>query len=157
MAEGDDGRIRAGEVAGSLPPTFDAQLYFIGRIRSPWTTREDCPRKGDPDTGPLFRLEIEPRWHVALTGLTPGSLIQVLYWMHLSRRDLLLQTPKRDGVIHGTLALRSPVRPNPIASSVVPLLAVEDGTLTVRGLDCIDGTPILDVKPASGPFMGDHT
>lgn len=156
MAKGDDGCIRPGEVAVDLPAAHDAQLYFIGRIRGPWTLREDCPRRGDPDHGPTFRLEIDPRWHAALDGLVPGHLIQVLYWMHLNRRDLVLQTPRMDGVTHGTFALRSPVRPNPIASTVVPLLGIEDGTLIVRGLDCIDSTPLIDVKPASGAFNGFH-
>ncbi|MDO5706330.1 MAG: SAM-dependent methyltransferase [Paracoccus sp. (in: a-proteobacteria)] len=156
MAEGDDGRIRPGEVAAPMPADFDAQLYFIGRIRSPYSRREDCPRRGDAASGPDFRLEINPRWQPALAGLAVGDRVQVLYWMHLSRRDLLLQTPQMDGVTHGTFALRSPVRPNPIASTVVPLLAIEGGTLTVRGLDCVDGTPILDIKPASGRFQGEH-
>jgi tRNA (Thr-GGU) A37 N-methylase len=59
----------------------------------------------------------------------------------------VLQTPNRTGQTTGTFALRSPVRPNPIASSVVELVAVEGATLQVRGLDCLDGTPLIDLKP----------
>ena len=66
--------------------------------------------------------------------------------MHRARRDLVRQTPA-GAETTGTFALRSPVRPNPIASSVVELVAIEGGTLQVRGLDCIDGTPLLDLKP----------
>ena len=71
----------------------------------------------------------------------------VLYWMHEARRDLVLQSPKHYGQQRGTFSLRSPVRPNPIAASVVELLSVEDNHLTIRGIDCIDGTPLIDLKP----------
>ncbi|PKP63675.1 MAG: tRNA (N6-threonylcarbamoyladenosine(37)-N6)-methyltransferase TrmO, partial [Alphaproteobacteria bacterium HGW-Alphaproteobacteria-8] len=67
------------------------------------------------------------------------------------RRDLVRQSPRRDGATVGTFALRSPVRPNPIASSVVTLVAVEGDTLVVRGLDCVDGTPLIDIKPEACP------
>lgn len=156
MAEADDKDIRPGEVAVALPEGFDAQLYFIGRIRTPWARSSDCPRRGDPDGGPAIRIEVDPRWQQALQGLSAGDRVQVLYWMDRSRRDLVLQTPAMDGIGRGTFSLRSPVRPNPIASSVVPLLAMHGPVLTVRGLDCIDGTPLLDIKPAGGRFEGDH-
>jgi tRNA (adenine37-N6)-methyltransferase len=67
--------------------------------------------------------------------------------MHLARRDLVLQSPKSNGETFGTFALRSPVRPNPIATSLCELVAVEDGAVVVRGLDCVDGTPLIDLKP----------
>ena len=67
--------------------------------------------------------------------------------MHNSQRDLVLQVPGHYGVQRGTFALRSPARPNPIAMSVVKLLRIEGGKLSVVGLDCLDGTPLLDIKP----------
>ena len=70
----------------------------------------------------------------------------VLYFMDQARRDLLVQAP-RHGERRGTFALRSPVRPNPIAMSVVRLVRIEGTTLTVVGLDCLDGTPLIDIKP----------
>lgn len=70
--------------------------------------------------------------------------------MHEARRDLLTQSP-RGGATLGTFALRSPVRPNPIALSRVRLEGVEGGTLLVRGLDCLDGTPLVDIKPFRCP------
>lgn len=141
-SETDHG-IRAGEAAVTLPPGFDASLYFIGRIRTPWPTRAECPRQGDPLDGPICTLELDPRWAPALAGL--GDRAQVLYWMNEARRDLVLQVP-RDGVPTGTFALRSPVRPNPIAISVVRVVAVAGSVVQVRGLDCRDGTPLLDIK-----------
>jgi tRNA (Thr-GGU) A37 N-methylase len=71
--------------------------------------------------------------------------------MHRARRDLVLQTPIRTGQTTGSFALRSPVRPNLIASSVVALLGIDGGTLRVRGLDCLDGTPLIDLKPDRKP------
>ena len=93
---------------------------------------------------------VDERWRAALTDLGNHHRIQVLYWMHRARRDLVLQTPFRTGQTTGSFALRSPVRPNPIASSVVDLVAIEDTTLQVRGLDCLDGTPLIDLKPERG-------
>ncbi len=139
--------IRTGEIAGSLPEATDAGIYFIGRIRTPWQTRADCPRRGSPD-GPICRIEIDTRWADALLGLADHPRIQVLYWMHQARRDLLVQVPRHSGKIAGTFALRSPVRPNPIASSMVDLAGIEGTTVLVRGLDCLDGTPLVDLKPA---------
>ncbi len=77
----------------------------------------------------------------------------MLYWLHLSRRDLVLQSPADDGTAHGTFSLRSPVRPNPIGSSIVVVEAVEAAALVVRGLDCVDGTPLLDIKPYRCPVL----
>ena len=136
----------------ALPERYDAGVYFIGIIRTPWRTRGECPRRGGPD-GPICSIEVDPRWHEALTGLTAPRRIQVLYWMHQARRDLVLQTPFHTGVTSGTFALRSPVRPNPVASSFVDLVSIEDGTLRVRGLDCLDGTPLIDLKPDHGAVV----
>ena len=67
---------------------------------------------------------------------------------------MVLQTPLGTGRTTGTFALRSPVRPNPIASSIVRLVAINGTTLQVRGLDCIDGTPLIDIKPEHGAADG---
>ena len=139
--------IRPGEIGIELPDSTDAALFFIGRIRTPWSVRALCPRQSDPQ-GPLCRIEIDARWIQALEGLSVYPRIQVLYWMHEARRDLVVQVPRISGAPAGTFALRSPVRPNPIASSVVELVSVEGTTVTVRGLDCLDGTPLIDLKPA---------
>jgi tRNA-Thr(GGU) m(6)t(6)A37 methyltransferase TsaA len=142
----DDDMIRPGEAATPLPARTDAGVYFIGRIRTPWLTRASCPRRGDA-SGPDCQIEVDARWADALHGLSRHPRLQILYWMHQARRDLLLQTPLHTGEVSGTFALRSPLRPNPIASSVVDLIAVSGTTLTVRGLDCLDGTPLIDIKP----------
>ena len=138
--------IRDGEVAIDLPGAFDASLYFIGRIRTPWTRREDCP-KNARESEAVCTLDIDPRWARALTNVESCSHLVVLYWMNRSRRDLVLQVPRHYGVPRGTFALRSPARPNPIAMSVVRLVGVDGTRLSVTGLDCLDNTPLLDIKP----------
>ncbi len=142
----DDFGIREGEIAIDLPEHFDASLYFIGRIRTPWRRRDDCP-KNARESDAVCTLELDPRWAQALTGIESCSHLVVLYWMNRSRRDLVLQVPRTYGVGRGTFALRSPARPNPIAMSVVRLLRLDGSKLSVVGLDCLDGTPLLDIKP----------
>ena len=137
--------IRPGERATDAPLPQDAALAFIGTIRTPWATRAECPRQGDLD-GPECCLELAPPWDVALAGIEAFQTLDVLYWLHEARRDLLPQRP-HDGALRGTFALRSPVRPNPIGLARVRLVRRDGGTLVVRGLDCLDGTPLLDVKP----------
>ena len=145
MADQADG-IRPGEVAVALPEGFDAGLYFIGRIRTPWPTRDDCP-KNARESEAECTIEVDPRYAAALAGVESCSHLLVLYWMHEARRDLVLQAPRHYQEQRGTFALRSPVRPNPIAMSVARLLTIEDATLSVIGLDCRSGTPLLDLKP----------
>lgn len=140
---------RPGEVEGGDPGRADAAVAFIGRIRTPYATQADCPHRGRPD-GPECRIEVDAPWRPALSGLAPGDRIEVLYWMHLARRDLLVQAPKGRAPT-GTFALRSPNRPNPIATSVVEVVAVAEDGVTVRSLDCVDGTPLIDLKPARTP------
>jgi tRNA (adenine37-N6)-methyltransferase len=144
-----DDILREREAAVVLPAHPDAGVYFIGTIHTPWHKREDCPKRGSLD-GPICTIVVDERWRQALTAVAEHPRIQVLYWMHSARRDLVLQTPYSTGRTTGTFALRSPVRPNPIASSVVALIAVEGTTLQVRGLDCLSGTPLLDLKPERG-------
>jgi tRNA-Thr(GGU) m(6)t(6)A37 methyltransferase TsaA len=138
--------IRPGEQAVELPAQPDAEVYFIGRIRTPWTRREDCP-KNARESDAVCSIEIDARWAPALKDVETCTHLVVLYWMDQARRDLVRQVPRHYGEQRGTFALRSPARPNPIAMSVVRLLKVEDAKLSVVGLDCLDGTPLLDIKP----------
>ncbi len=145
MKQDNDG-LREGEVAVELPKEFDASVYFIGRIRTPWTRRNDCPKNGR-ESEAVCTIELDPRWAEGLRGLETSSHVLVLYWMDKARRDLVLQAPRHYAEQRGTFALRSPVRPNPIAASVARLLGIDRTRLSVVGLDCLDGTPLLDIKP----------
>ncbi len=138
--------MRDGEVTVELPDHADAQLYFIGRIRTPWKERKDCP-KNARQSDAVCTVELDARWVRALKDVASCSHLVLLYWMDRAPRNLVLQVPSHYGVQRGTFALRSPARPNPIAMSVVKLLGIDDGKLSVAGLDCLDGTPLLDIKP----------
>ena len=127
----EESKVRPGEVAVTLPGEFDAGVYFIGRIRTPFKSRAECP-KNSGQSQAEGRIEIDPRFAEGLRDLERCSHIWLLYWMHEARRDLLLQVPAHLGQARGTFALRSPVRPNPIALSAVELVAVQDTTLAVR-------------------------
>jgi tRNA-Thr(GGU) m(6)t(6)A37 methyltransferase TsaA len=135
-----------GEVTADLPATADAQLYFIGRIRTPWAERKQCPKNAQ-ESDAVCTLEVDERWAPALKDVESCSHLVVLYWMDRSPRNLVLQVPSHYGVQRGTFALRSPARPNPIAMSVVKLAGIEGAKVKVVGLDCLDGTPLLDIKP----------
>ena len=145
MATKDFG-VRDGEMAVELPEKTDAGLYFIGRIRTPWKAAQGLPEKR-----PRIRRGLHRRARSAL-GRRPQrrprlqpSHAAVLDGQVAAKPGL--QVPSHYGVARGTFALRSPARPNPIAMSVVKLLGIEGGKLSVVGLDCLDGTPLLDIKP----------
>jgi tRNA-Thr(GGU) m(6)t(6)A37 methyltransferase TsaA len=138
--------IRVGESAVEIVAPADAAIVFIGRIHTPWTDRLTCPRQGRED-GPTCRIQVFEPWVAALDGITEYERLEVLYWLHASRRDLVRQSPRNDGIARGTFSLRTPARPNPIGTQIVKLLRVDGASLFVRGLDCLDGTPLLDLKP----------
>jgi tRNA (adenine37-N6)-methyltransferase len=142
---------RPGEVAIEPPVRFDAEIYFIGRIRTPWTSRLETPRQGRVD-GPTCRIELFAPWDQGLDHVAEFARLEVLYWLHESRRDLVLQSPRSDGAARGVFSLRTPARPNPIGTSIVNLERVEGPVLFVRGLDCLDGTPLIDLKPDRSLF-----
>lgn len=142
----DSGSVRTGEQAVAPPEPFDAGVTFIGRIRTPFKSRRDCP-KNTAESDALATVEIDPRYAPALTDIELFSHLILLYWMDEARRDLVRQVPAHLGRPRGTFALRSPVRPNPIALAVVELIGVDGANLTVRSIDCRDGTPLIDIKP----------
>lgn len=132
----------------------DAGLIFIGRIRSPWKSEEECPKnlvQARERGGPAW-LEVDAPWRQGLLGLDAHSHLMVLYWMDRARRDLIVQQPRHRTEGVGTFALRSPARPNPIAVATVQLLQLDqnEGVLTIDAIDCLDGTPLLDIKPWMG-------
>ena len=146
MAKNPDFGVREGEVTVDLPAAFDAGLYFIGRIRTPWKERKDCP-KNARESDAVCTVELDPLWVPGLKEVETCSHLVLLYWMDKAPRNLVRQVPGDYGVQRGTFALRSPARPNPIAMSVVKLNDIDGNQLNVVGLDCLDGTPLIDIKP----------
>ncbi|KQP03965.1 tRNA (N6-threonylcarbamoyladenosine(37)-N6)-methyltransferase TrmO [Methylobacterium sp. Leaf93] len=137
---------RPGEETVTLPASHDAGLYFIGHIRTPWASRAECPKNG-LQTDAICTLEVDATFAPGLQNVEGVSHLIVLYWMDRAARDIVRQMPRHAEGSRGTFSLRSPARPNPIALSVVELLGIDGPTLSVRGLDCLDGTPLLDIKP----------
>jgi tRNA-Thr(GGU) m(6)t(6)A37 methyltransferase TsaA len=130
-------------------PTYE--LRPIGRVESPLTDRAAAPKQGD-EGAPRARVVFLPAFREAASGLREGEEVLVLTWLHLSRRDVLSVHPRGDAKrpLTGVFATRSPDRPNPIGLHAVAIEAVEEDAITVRDLEAIDGTPILDVKPVLG-------
>lgn len=146
--------IRDGEEALSFDPTAmpgDAHLVFIGRIASPWSGRDDCPKNmaAARETGRPARALVDEPYRRGLAGLDEASHVVLLTWLCDAGRDLILQKPRHRPEPTGTFALRSPVRPNPIGLHVVKLLGVDAGTgiLELEAIDVLDSTPLLDIKP----------
>ncbi len=138
---------RAGEVRIHLPEGYDAGLYFIGRIRTPWKSPGDCPKNSAERRDVVATVELDARYTAGLKDIGLLSHLILLYWLDRSPRDFVVQRPSHVPEPRGVFALRSPVRPNPIGLSVVELVAVEADRLTIRNIDCADGTPLLDIKP----------
>lgn len=143
------GELRPGEIQVALPERYDAGLFFIGRIRTPWTERSACPKNSrvSRELGIVCTVELDPRWLPALAGVETCSHLVLLYWMDRARRDLAVQTPRHHPKGKATFSVRSPARPNPIAMAVVELRGVDGFRLDVVGVDCLDDTPLLDIKP----------
>ena len=123
------------------------ELYCIGVVHGDITTLDEAP-KNYSISEHIGILEIDPRYAEGLDGIEAGATIVVLFWLHRSARDVLKVYPRGDlsRGLSGVFATRSPVRPNPIALSELTVLAVAGNRLQVRGLDVLDGTPIIDIK-----------
>ena len=124
----------------------DAYLSFIGHIETPFQTIKDCPRCGVGNQE-IALVRLKPEFLPGLKSVETCSHVILFYWMHEAMRTLIQQCPRFAEEAHGTFALRSPNRPNPISMSVVELLEVTSDGLKIRNIDCLDGTPLLDIKP----------
>lgn len=138
----------------------------IGVVRSPYRTPLDAPRQGE-FAGVEARVELDPRYAAGLEGIEPGERLLVVWWAHEADRAMLAR-PGSDGVFR----MRTPHRPNPVCLSEVEVVAREGAaategsedpeapagalrtTLHVRGLEAIDGTPVIDIKSARAEYDG---
>ena len=133
-----------------MADTTTHEVFPIGWVRSSLKLRADAPKQGY-EGAPDARIQVEPRFQPGLDRLSPGQDLLILTWLHQSRRDVLAVHPRRDlsKPLHGVFATRSPDRPNPIGVHRVRLLGIEaGGVLHVAPLEAIDGTPVVDIKPA---------
>lgn len=121
----------------------------IGVISTPWKTIAECPRNGrQPDPAPMCTVAMFPEYVAGLQSITGFSHLILVYWMDQVRAPEMVFTPPFDAEPRGVFATRGPRRPNPIGLSVVAFDGMDgEGMLKVRYLDCVDGTPLIDIKP----------
>jgi tRNA-Thr(GGU) m(6)t(6)A37 methyltransferase TsaA len=119
----------------------------IGYIRSPYLDTKAIPKGLGAKHDTEGRLEIRPELEAGLTDIEGFSHLIVIWQFDRAQGFDLLGTPPSDNRPHGVFATRSPRRPNPIGLTIVELLSREGTVLRVRGVDMLDGTPILDIKP----------
>ncbi|MBX3580521.1 MAG: tRNA (N6-threonylcarbamoyladenosine(37)-N6)-methyltransferase TrmO [Rhizobiaceae bacterium] len=149
MFEPREGEVPLADDPSRMPG--DAGIVFIGHIRSPWKTRQDCPKNmaAARATGQQATLEIEGPYRPGLEGLRGTSHVVVLSWLGHAARNLIVQKPRHATSAKGVFALRSPARPNPIGLHVAQVVALDEaaGLLTLDAIDVLDGTPVIDLKP----------
>ena len=119
----------------------------IGYVRSPYKVAQDIPKGLGAKHEAEGLLDVRPEFEVGLTDIEGFSHLFVIWAFDRSEGFNLLGTPPSDDRPHGVFATRSPRRPNPIGLTVVELMSREGAALRVRGIDMLDGTPILDIKP----------
>lgn len=130
----------------SPPPLV---LRPIGTVASALVDPDEAPLQGD-EGAPEAWLVLDAALRGGLEGIEPGDDLVVLTWLHLASREVLQVHPRGDEAnpLRGVFATRSPDRPNPIGLHPVEVLEVQAGRLRVAGLEAVDGTPVLDLKPA---------
>ena len=128
----------------------------IGRVRGPYQDTKQIPKGCGAKHDAEGTLEIFPEFAAGLADIEGFSHLYVIWAFDRSEGFDLVSTPPTDPRPHGVFATRSPRRPNPIALSVVELLAREGPVLRVRGIDMLDGTPILDIKPYLSSIAPEH-
>ena len=130
-----------------MAETFE--LRAIGIVRSPLTDRASAPMQGD-EGAPAATIVLDDAVAAALGDVEPGDELFVLTWLHQADRDVLAVHPRDDETrpMTGVFATRSSDRPNPIGLHRVTVLEVGAGSLVVEPLEAIDGTPVVDLKPA---------
>ena len=128
------------------------QLTPIGRVRSPFATRKECPKQAG-DNDPVSRIELDSEYLPAMHRLEVGQEIIVLTWLDRGDRTVLQCHPQGnpDRIVHGVFATRSPDRPNPIGHHQVIIQNIQDNVLTVHPMEAMDNTPVLDIKPVLLP------
>ena len=124
---------------------MSVDLKIIGVVHSPYKTTADAPFQGNDK---ISKIEISKKYEDGLKDIEGFTHLHVFYWLHKSKGfSLLVTTTPWDTTSHGLFTTRSPHRPNPIGHAVVELVEQKDNILSVRGLDAIEGTPVMDIKP----------
>ena len=119
----------------------------IGVIHSPHKTIENMPIQPKGAQEVLGSVEVDEKYIAGLQDIEGFSHIYLLYSFHKAQRTEMVVTPFTDSQTRGVFSTRSPLRPNHIGISIVELVSVEGNRLFIKGVDILDGTPLLDIKP----------
>ena len=122
-------------------------LEPIGIVRSPYTNTAEIPKGLGAQHEATGVIELRPEFEEGLTDIEGFSHLYVIWVFDRLQGSALIAHPPSDDRPHGVFATRSPQRPNPIGLTVVTLLAREGRSLRVGGIDMLDGTPVVDIKP----------
>ncbi len=124
----------------------------VGRVESSLQNRSDAPNQGD-EGAPDCTIALDPDYATAVRDVAAGTDLLVLTWLDRANRDVQAVRPRgdRNRPETGVFSTRSPDRPNPIGLHRVTVLAVDGTRLLVHGLEALDGTPVVDLKPPLGP------
>ena len=122
------------------------QLQEIGVVHNDYKNLTDIPRQGRMSEA-VSEIEIHPAFTDGLLKIEQNKYLIVLYWAHLAKRNLLKTIPPAAREIHGVFASRSPGRPNPLSLCIAELIERDGNILRVKGLDALDGSAIIDIKP----------
>ena len=139
-------------VEGFMAAANNIQVIQIGIIHTPYKKAAGTPIQAVFAEGAQGRVEVHPDYAAGLKDLDGFDRIWLIYWFDRAATCRLEVTPYMDMQTHGVFATRAPARPNPIGISSVKLERIEGGTLYVRDVDMLDGTPLLDIKPYSPEF-----
>ncbi len=121
-------------------------LIPIGIVVEGYSDRESAPRQGKFENR-KSKIKIYDDFVEGLEGIENYERLIILYWLHLSSRNILKAKPPNELEERGVFSTRSPERPNPVGFAVVKLERIENSILTVRHLDAVTGTPVIDIKP----------
>ena len=128
---------------------MEIKLRPIGFIRSPFADVSSAPPQSCEAMGVRAKVELLPEFADCVDGLENFSHIILIYYMHLCDGYSARVVPRGGSEPRGVFSTRAPARPNPIGLSLVKLVDVDGCTLTIEGIDAVDGTPLLDIKPFS--------
>ncbi len=123
------------------------EIQTIGTIHTPFQKLEQMPIQPGGAKEVRGQLLIDPQYQEGLSDLQGFSHIYLIYFFHEAKRTELTVTPFMDTSARGVFATRSPLRPSHIGLSLTKVIAVNDNIVTVEGIDILDGTPLIDIKP----------
>lgn len=128
---------------------METNIKFIGKVDSILTSLEECPLQ-ESENAPAAMITIFPEFLPGIQHITEGTNLLLLTWLHQANRTVLACQPRNNPAapLTGVFSTRSPDRPNPIGIHEVKVLAVSpDGVIAVSGLEALDQTPVIDIKP----------